>query len=87
LIGAGGAEAIEGKVDALANAHTRVTNQQKSVGAQIVAAKELLLQQMILLCGERPREPVRLSRNILGVDKMGEFRILFHPSQLRKDAT
>jgi len=44
LIGAGGAEAIEGEIDALANAHTRVTNQQKSVGAQIVASKELLLQ-------------------------------------------
>ena len=44
LIGAGGAETIEGEVDALANTHTRVTNQQKGVGAQIVASKELLLQ-------------------------------------------
>ena len=44
LIGAGGAEAIEGEIDALANAHTRMANQQKSVGAQIVASKELLLQ-------------------------------------------
>jgi hypothetical protein len=44
LVGAGGAEAIEGEVDALANAYTRVANQQKSVGAQIVTSKELLLQ-------------------------------------------
>jgi len=44
LIGAGGAEAIEGEVDALANAHACVTHQQKSVGAQIVASQELLLQ-------------------------------------------
>jgi hypothetical protein len=44
LIGSGGAQAIEGEVDALANPHASVTNQQKSVGAQIVASKELLLQ-------------------------------------------
>jgi hypothetical protein len=44
LVGAGGAEAIEGQVHALANAHTRVANQQKSVGSQIVTSKELLLQ-------------------------------------------
>ena len=44
LVRAGGAEAIEGQVDALANAHTRVANQQKSIGAQIVTSQELLLQ-------------------------------------------
>jgi hypothetical protein len=44
LLGTGGAEAIEGEIDALANAHTGVANQQKGVGAQIVASKELLLQ-------------------------------------------
>ena len=44
LIGAGRAKAIEGEIDALANAHTCVTNQQKSIGAEIVASEELLLQ-------------------------------------------
>jgi len=27
---------------------------------------------------------VRQTRNILGVDQMGKFRMLLHPSQLRK---
>ena len=86
LIGTGGAEAIEGKVGALANAHPRVTNQQKSIGAQIVASKELLLQELVLLWGERTREPMWQTRNILGMDQMGEFGILFHPGQFGKDA-
>ena len=86
LIGTCGAEAIEGQVDALANAHTCVANQQKGVGAQIIASKELLLQYLVLLCGERPRESVGQTRNILGADQVGEFRMLLHPSQLREDA-
>ena len=44
LIGAGGAKAIKGEIDTLANAHTGVAHQQKSVGAQIVASEELVLQ-------------------------------------------
>jgi hypothetical protein len=86
LVGAGGAEAIEGQIGALANAHTRVAHQQKSVGAQVVASEELLLQQLVLLCGERPRESVWQTWNILGTDQMGEFRMLLHPSQFHKDA-
>ena len=44
LIRAGRAKAAEGEIDTLANAHTGVTHQQKSVGAQILASKEFLLQ-------------------------------------------
>ena len=59
LIRAGGAEAIEGQIGAFADAHAGVTNQQKSVAAQIVAAEELLLQELVLLCGEGAWKPLR----------------------------
>ncbi len=86
LIRAGGAETIAGQIGALTDAHTGVTNQQKSIAAQIVAAEELLLEELILLCGERTGESLRETRNVLGADQMGEFRKLFGPSQLVEDA-
>src|SRR6266478_7513807 len=81
LIRTRGAEAIAAQIGALANAHTGVTNQQKGVAAQIVAAYQLLLQVLILLCGERTWEPLGEAWNIPGADKMSEFRKLFHPSE------
>ena len=56
LIRTGGAEAIEGQIGAFADAHAGVSNQQKRVTTQIVAAEDLLLQELILLGGERTRE-------------------------------
>ena len=50
LIGAGGAETIARQIGALTDAHAGVTNQQKRVTAQIVAAEKFLLEELILLC-------------------------------------
>jgi hypothetical protein len=80
LIRTGGAKAIASQVGALADPHTSVTNQQKGVAPEIVAAEELLLEELILLGGERPWESVREVRNVLAADQMGEFRKLFRPS-------
>ncbi len=74
LIRAGGAEAIDGQIGALSDADAGVTDQQKSVTAQIVAAEELLLEELILLCGERARQSFGETRNILAADQMREFR-------------
>src|SRR5580704_16102471 len=57
LIGAGGAETIARQVGALTDAHAGVTDQQKSVTAQIVAAEKFLLQELILLCRQRAWQP------------------------------
>ena len=57
LIGAGGAEATARQIRALTDAYAGVTNEQKSVTAQIVAAEELLLEELILLCGEGAWQP------------------------------
>jgi hypothetical protein len=81
LIRASGAEAIVAQISALANAHAGVANQQKGVAAQIVAADQLLLQELILLCGEGAREPLGEARNIPGADQRSEFRKLFGPSE------
>jgi len=61
LIGAGSVETIEGKVGRFADAHAGVTKQQEDVGAEIVAAQQFLLEELILLHSRavpqsRPRE-------------------------------
>ena len=48
LIGAGGVETIEGEIDGFADAHACVAEQQKEVGTQIIAALQLLLEQLIV---------------------------------------
>ena len=87
LFWVGGAQAIEGQVGTLTDAHTRVPHQQKGITPEVVAAEELLLQELILLGGERPWEPVRSTRNILTADQMGEFGKLFGPSEFIAEGT
>ena len=86
LIRARGAEAIKRQIGTFANAHAGVANQQKGVAAQIVAAEQLLLQELILLCSKRPGKPLREARNVLAADQMSEFRKLFRPGQFIEDA-
>ncbi len=85
LIRAGGAKAVEGQIGALADAHAGVANQQKGIATQIIAAEELLLQKLILLCGERTWKSLREARNVLAADQMSEFRKLFGPRQFVED--
>jgi len=63
-----------------------VTNQQKSITAQIVAAEEFLLEELILLFREWAWQLSRATWNILSADQMREFRKLLRPSQLIEDA-
>jgi hypothetical protein len=86
LIGAGGAQAVEGQIGTFADAHAGVANQQKGIATQIVTAEEFLLQEFVLLCRERTWESVREAGNVFAADQMGEFRKLFGPSQLVEDA-
>src|SRR5260370_37613225 len=81
LIRAGRAKAVGGQIGTLTDAHAGVANQQKGIATQIVAAEELLLQELILLCCERTRKSVREARNVLAADQMGEVSKLFGPSQ------
>ena len=61
-----------------------MTNQQKGIATQIVAAEEFLLQEFILLCRKRTWKSPRETRNVFAADQMSEFRKLFGPSQFGK---
>ena len=80
LIRAGGAETIARQLSALTDAHAGVTNQQKSVTAQIVAAEKFLLEELILLCRERTWQSSGKTRNVLAADQLREFRKWLCPS-------
>jgi hypothetical protein len=60
-----------------------VADEQKGISAKIIAPKELILQELILLCIERPREPSREAWNILSPDQISKFRKPLRPSQFR----
>ncbi len=49
------AKALIGEIDTFTNAHTGMAQQQKDVGRQIVAAEQLLLDELILLCRQGSR--------------------------------
>jgi hypothetical protein len=69
LVWAGGAKAIAGQIGTLSDTHAGVAHQQKNIATQIVAVEELLLEELILLCRERPCKPLRRTRKILAADQ------------------
>ena len=87
LIRAGGAEAVEGQIGALADAHAGVADQQEGIAAQIVAAEELLLQKLILFGGERTWKSVGEARDVLAADQMSEFGKLVRSTPVLEDAS
>ena len=86
LIGTRGAKAILGQVGALADADAGVANQEKSVAAQIVAAEELLLEELVLQRGERAWKALGETRNVLAADQLRQFGELSGPSQFIENA-
>jgi hypothetical protein len=86
LVGACGAQAVVGEVDAFADTHASVAEQQEYISAEIVAAHELLLEELILLGGERSWQSVGRARNILAQQQVGQFREMVGTSQLMEDA-
>jgi hypothetical protein len=49
------AKAIIGEIDTFTNTHTGMAQQQEDVGRQIIAAEQLLLDELILLCRQGSR--------------------------------
>ena len=81
VIQAGGAAAIVGQIGTLAYEHAGVTDQQKRIPSEVIAAEELLLEKLILLCGQRAWQSFGEPRNVLRADQMGQFRNRLCPSQ------
>ena len=81
LIRASGTQTVRCKIGALTDTHPSVTNQQKDVRAQVVAAKKLLLQQLILFSSKRTRQSVRKARDVLAPNEMSEIGKFVCPRQ------
>ena len=86
LIRAGRAKAVKGQVGTFTDAHAGVANQQKSIATQVIAAEELLLQELVLLWHKWARKSLREAWKVLAADQMGKFRKLLGPGQLIEDA-
>jgi hypothetical protein len=73
LVRTSGTEAVRCQVGALTDAHAGVADQQEDIRAQVVAAEELLLKQLILFGAKRAGQPVRRVLDVLAPDQMSEF--------------
>jgi len=70
LIGAGGMEAIEGEIDGFPDAHACVAEQQEEVGAEIVAAQQFLLEQLIVFRRQGTRQGVGTAGDVLATEEL-----------------
>ena len=85
LVWPGGAQTVIGEIDAFADAHAGVAEQQEDISAEIVAAHELLLQELILFRGERSWQSVGRARNILAPQQVGQFSEMAGACQFMED--
>ena len=70
VIGIGSVETIEGEIDGFADAHACVAEQQKEVGTQIIAALQLLLEQLIVFRRQGARQVAGTTGNILATEQL-----------------
>jgi hypothetical protein len=73
------------QVDALADAHAGVAKQQEDISAQVVASDQLLLEELILVCGERSGQTLGCARDIFTAQQMSEFNNPVGPRQFAED--
>ena len=85
LVRAYGVQAVIREVNTLADAHAGMAQQQEDICGKIVAAHQLLLQELILLCGKRTRQALRCARNIFAPYHVSKFSKLVRPGQLVQD--
>ena len=62
-------QAAQRQAGAFADANTGGTHEQKGIGTQIIGSAQFLLQELIVLEGERSGQIVRLRREVLAVDE------------------
>ena len=86
LVGTGGAQAVVGQIDTFTDAHTGVAEQQEDISAEIVAAQQLLLEDLILLGGEWPRQSVWRARDVFTQQQVGKFGEMIYPGYLMEES-
>ena len=80
------AQAIDRQIDALSNTDSGSAHQQQRLGRQVVGAAQLLLEQVIVLQGERCGQITRQGRQVSDEDESGLDRIAIS-SQVMEQAT
>src|SRR5258708_15709016 len=73
-------------MDAFADAHAGRAEQEEHISAEIVAAHELLLKELILFGGERPGQSVGRARDILAQQQVGHFMEVVGACELIEDS-
>ena len=71
MIGAGGVETVEGEIDGFADAHAGVAEQEEEVGAEIIAASQFLLEQLIVLRRQSAGQSAGTAGNVLAAEQLG----------------
>jgi hypothetical protein len=79
------AQTVIGEVDAFADTHAGRAEQQEDISAEIVAAHELLLEELILLGGEGSWQRVRRAWDILAQQQVGQFSAMAGACQLMEN--
>src|SRR5271170_2709611 len=85
LVWPGAVQAAIRQVDAFADAYAGVAKQQEDISAQVVAADQLLLEELILVCGKRPGQTLGCARDIFAAQQMSEFNNPVGPRQFAED--
>ena len=80
-----GAQTVVGEIGAFADTHAGVAEQEEDISAEIVAAHELLLEELILLGGERSWQGVGRAWDILAQQEVSQFSEMAGASQLMED--
>jgi hypothetical protein len=80
-----GAETVIGEIGAFADTHAGVAEQEEDISAEIVAAHELLLEELILLGGKRSWQGVGRAWDILAQQEVSQFSEMAGASQLMED--
>ena len=70
MIWAGGVETVEGEIGGFTNAHAGLTEQQEEVGAQVVAASQFQLEQVIVFRRQGARQATGTAGNILATEQL-----------------
>ncbi len=79
------AQTVIGEIYAFADTHTGRAQQEEDISAEIVAAHELLLEELILFGSERPWQSVGRARDILAQQQVGQFSAMAGASQFMED--
>ncbi len=79
------AQTVIRQVGAFADAHAGRAEQEEDISAEIVAAHELLLEELILFGSERPWQSVGRARDIFAQQQVGQFSEMAGASQLMED--